>query len=318
MRGRKTSNIQHPTPNAQRWTAEHLSLVPAPGRVGSPLRCWMFDVGCSMFPLQKILAALSLFAGSLLLHAQLLPSPLGNVLLYDADPFVIESAALLGGFNVPDWASAPTGLPGALSVTGERAGANGLGTPTPVPLAPLPLGAAFALPNQLAPDIAVFNYSGRAGLPGDDCPVITGQPVGQSRQPGETAVFTVTAVGAGVLRYQWFKNDQAMADGGNISGTQTATLTIGPVKVGDAGQYFVRVSNACGTTPSSAAILALSAKLQAVVSASTLTLSWTALNVVLEQADSIIGPWTPVPGATSPFSPTALGSTKFFRLATGP
>src|SRR5262245_12690642 len=101
------------------------------------------------------------------LHAQLLPPPRGNVLLYDADPFAIESAMLLGGFNVPDWASVPTGLPSALTVTSERASANGLGTPTSVPLAPLPAGTVFALANQLAPDIAIFNYSGRAGVPGD-------------------------------------------------------------------------------------------------------------------------------------------------------
>ncbi len=91
-------------------------------------------------------------------------------------------------------------------------------------------------------------------------PSITAQPTPQSVAPGGTATFSVTATGTAPLAYQWRKDALDLVDGGDISGAQTATLTIANVDAGDVGGYSVVVSN--GVSPdatSDAAPLTLSA-----------------------------------------------------------
>jgi hypothetical protein len=49
------------------------------------------------------------------------------------------------------------------------------------------------------------------------------------------------------------------------------------------------------------------------------TLIWSASRSALQQADTPLGPWVIVAGASSPYSPPLTGQAKFFRLmATGP
>jgi len=82
-------------------------------------------------------------------------------------------------------------------------------------------------------------------------PVITAQPASTTRDPGQTATFTVAATGA--TTYQWQKN------GVNLAGKTTATLTLANVQLADAGFYTVVVGNAAGTVTSSAAQLVVTA-----------------------------------------------------------
>ena len=70
-------------------------------------------------------------------------------------------------------------------------------------------------------------------------------------------VFTVThSQTFGPFTYQWKRLDPAtgvvvdMADGGNVSGATTDTMTIDPLRPADAGLYGVTVSNTCGSTSS--------------------------------------------------------------------
>src|SRR5262249_34383312 len=138
------------------------------------------------------------------------------------------------------------------------------------------------------------------------------------RQPGATAVFSVTAVGppGEILNYQWYHGDQVITSdaAGRVNGVGTSTLTIVGVGAADAGTYHVRVADDCGFTDSFHAILTLNPKLQVFSTANALQLIWSASNVVLEQADALSGPWTPVPGATPPFDIALAGPGKFFRL----
>lgn len=55
--------------------------------------------------------------------------------------------------------------------------------------------------------------------------------------------FSVTATGTG-LTYQWYHGTTALTDNVNISGSQSATLTINQASVSDAGTYYVVVSGA--------------------------------------------------------------------------
>ena len=74
-------------------------------------------------------------------------------------------------------------------------------------------------------------------------PWIIGQPKSLSIAPGASASFTVDAVGTPPLSYEWLKDGIALVEGTNLSGTHTATLTLGQVQAQDMGNYVVAVSN---------------------------------------------------------------------------
>jgi len=59
------------------------------------------------------------------------------------------------------------------------------------------------------------------------------------------------------LSYQWFFNNQPLSDGGGISGSQTATLTLSNVQMSQLGGYYAVVSCSGGSTTSSTAMLTL-------------------------------------------------------------
>ena len=71
--------------------------------------------------------------------------------------------------------------------------------------------------------------------------VITGQPVNVTQCEGTNAVFTVVHTGTGPVTYQWRKGGVALADGGKISGSATATLTVSNIATADEGSYDVIV-----------------------------------------------------------------------------
>src|SRR5579862_87001 len=83
-----------------------------------------------------------------------------------------------------------------------------------------------------------------------NAPTITGQPSSQTVSVGEPAIFTVAAIGSGVVSYQWLKNGQPIA-----GATQETYVT--PVSTyGDSGSSFsVSVSNSLGQLTSSPASL---------------------------------------------------------------
>jgi FG-GAP-like repeat/Immunoglobulin I-set domain/S-layer homology domain len=74
---------------------------------------------------------------------------------------------------------------------------------------------------------------------------------------GSAAPLHARAGGFPPFTYQWRKGGVPLSDGGSISGSQTATLTIDPVSFDDAGSYDVIVTDDCGTVTSSPAILSV-------------------------------------------------------------
>jgi ligand-binding SRPBCC domain-containing protein len=69
---------------------------------------------------------------------------------------------------------------------------------------------------------------------------------------GNTVTFSVVATGTG-LTYQWRKGNTSLVNGGNISGSTTATLTLSNISTADATtaatRYSVVVSDAGGACP---------------------------------------------------------------------
>jgi hypothetical protein len=73
---------------------------------------------------------------------------------------------------------------------------------------------------------------------------------------GQSAQLTVNATGTGPLAYQWRRGTTNLVDGGNVSGSTTATLIINPVGPADLGNdYNVIVSNVLGSVTSGNATL---------------------------------------------------------------
>jgi hypothetical protein len=87
-------------------------------------------------------------------------------------------------------------------------------------------------------------------------PSISQQPAPATVASGQPASFQVGASGT-APNYQWRKDGNNLSDGGSISGSMTANLSINPALTTDAGNYDVVISNTCFTVTSSAAALAV-------------------------------------------------------------
>ena len=100
-------------------------------------------------------------------------------------------------------------------------------------------------------------YNGSAWFveTGTGSPAIYTQPTNMTNNAGTTTAFSVTAIGAGPLTYQWLKDGAGMTDGGNISGAATASLKLSNVLGANAGGYSVVVSNILGSVTSVVATL---------------------------------------------------------------
>jgi phage gp36-like protein len=85
--------------------------------------------------------------------------------------------------------------------------------------------------------------------------VIVSQPASRTNLAGTTATFTVIASGTTPFSYQWLKDGTILVDGGNVSGANTATLTLVNVQPADAGHFAVVVTNRSGRVNSSATAL---------------------------------------------------------------
>jgi hypothetical protein len=73
-------------------------------------------------------------------------------------------------------------------------------------------------------------------------PGILTQPLSQTVAPGANVQLSVVAAGSGTLTYQWYLDDQALTNGGNISGANSATLNLANVQENvDEGVYHVVV-----------------------------------------------------------------------------
>jgi hypothetical protein len=82
-------------------------------------------------------------------------------------------------------------------------------------------------------------------------PTIVSNPSSLTLPASSNATFAVTAVGSQTLSYQWYFNAAP------IAGATAAQLTLSGVQSGNAGSYYVIVSNAIGTATSKAATLAV-------------------------------------------------------------
>jgi len=93
--------------------------------------------------------------------------------------------------------------------------------------------------------------------PYSQAPVVARPPQSEIVYAGGSARFSVGAIGGAPLSYQWRKDTVNLTDGGNISGSSSATLVIANVSGADAASYDVIVSNATSTATSAAGTLTI-------------------------------------------------------------
>ena len=78
---------------------------------------------------------------------------------------------------------------------------------------------------------------------GPAAPQITAQPASQSVNVGSTVILTVGAVATPPVTYQWRFNGAPLADGGDITGSASATVNLANVQLSQAGNYSVVVTS---------------------------------------------------------------------------
>ncbi|HJV91020.1 MAG TPA: immunoglobulin domain-containing protein, partial [Holophagaceae bacterium] len=101
------------------------------------------------------------------------------------------------------------------------------------------IGLRLAAGASLAALVACGGGSTSSSTPATtSSPAISQQPQDQTKVAGQTATFTVAALGNGTLSYQWQK------DGANIPGATAAAYTTPALTASDAGAYACRVTNA--------------------------------------------------------------------------
>ncbi len=104
-------------------------------------------------------------------------------------------------------------------------------------------------------DVVVTNLGGSATslaavLTVLDPPSITAQPISQTTFAGQDIVFSASVSGVGPFTYQWRQDGENLVDAGNVTGSQTASLTVGNVHDADNGAYSVVIGNSAGSTTS--------------------------------------------------------------------
>jgi hypothetical protein len=87
-------------------------------------------------------------------------------------------------------------------------------------------------------------------------PAIVLEPTSTARYSGLPITFNCVVTGSSPS-YQWFKGSQALADGGNVSGAETTTLTVNNVGSTDVGSYTLVATNSSGSVTSSIVTLAV-------------------------------------------------------------
>ena len=99
------------------------------------------------------------------------------------------------------------------------------------------------------------------------------QPTSTARYAGLTATLTSMATGSSPLSYQWYQGSVALTDGGNISGSKTATLTLSNMGATNAGNYKLVVTNPGGSATSKVVAVTVAPRTSSTYEAAVLSLN---------------------------------------------
>jgi uncharacterized repeat protein (TIGR01451 family) len=173
-----------------------------------------------------------------------------------------QGTAVASGVTVTD--TLPAGVtfvsasPGATNIGGTVVAApglvaNGTGTSITITVKPITGGSITNTVTvaSTSPDSNPANNSATLITAVDALPVITAGPTNVAVIEGATASFSAAATSTPSPAFQWFFNTT------NPVGGNSGLLTLTNVQSSQAGSYFVRVTNAVGSTNSSPATLSV-------------------------------------------------------------
>ncbi len=120
----------------------------------------------------------------------------------------------------------------------------------------------------VATSVGGTNATTGATLTVSGLPLVTAQPQSRTALAGQSATFSVSAIGAPPLSYQWRLGQQL------ILGATNATLVLPSLAADDSGAYSVVVSNAYGAVSSAAATLTVVTDLTLPVALDAPALTW--------------------------------------------
>jgi Immunoglobulin I-set domain/PQQ-like domain len=124
--------------------------------------------------------------------------------------------------------------------------------------------------------------AGMGQTPVPTAPQITLQPADQTASAGQSATFSVTAVGTAPLQYQWQQNGGAIAGATNSGYTTAAT-----VSADNGSSFTVVVTNAVGSATSNAATLTVTG---AAAGTDVVTYKYDAMRTGQNLSESILTP----------------------------
>ena len=202
------------------------------------IRIWLLSLPCILLSF----SVLSQTATSTTVSLNPSPSCLNSNVTITAT--VVPAAAT----GTVDFFNGPTNI-GTATLSGGTAS---------ITLSSLPSGTLSIYANYLGQPLVYLGSSSPAVTHiVNTSPTISSQPANVTTAVGCNISFSVTAGGTGPFTYQWHLN------GNPVAGATAATYSINPVSAGQAGNYTVVVSNACGTVTSNPAVLSVNAPLNA-------------------------------------------------------
>lgn len=137
------------------------------------------------------------------------------------------------------WRRGTVNLANTASVSGVNTAALVL---TGITMANAGINYNVLISGGCAPAVASANVSLTVNSP---VAITTNPPLTQTVCAGSTVSFGVVATGAG-LSYQWRKGTVNLTNAGNVAGATSATLTLNPVALADAGaDYNVVIVGSC-------------------------------------------------------------------------
>ncbi len=163
-------------------------------------------------------------------------TPPASQTIVQGNPVTFSVVAAGTGPLAYQWQRAATNLPGAT------------GTNYSIPSVALSDAGSYRV---VVTNLAGTVTSTAATLTVQAPPQVTGDPVSQTVNQGDTATFTVTATGTPAPTYQWRKGGTA------LPGKTAATLSLTNVLSADDGSYDCVVSNVVSTATSAAATLSV-------------------------------------------------------------
>jgi uncharacterized repeat protein (TIGR03803 family) len=156
--------------------------------------------------------------------------------------------AVLGSLPVSyQWQQYGTNLYDGANISGSSSSVLTLGNVTPADMAPYSV-VVSNIYGSITSSVAALQIMIAP-------PAIVTGPASQTVLTGTTVSFEVQATGDAPLSYQWQENGTNLADGVNLSGSSTPTLTLASVTAANAGIYSVVVSNALNSVSSGGAVL---------------------------------------------------------------